>query len=253
MKRKFRKLFLLLLAFILSLSMGMVADAASVKISKKSITLLVSRSTTLTISGTKQKAKWSSSNKKVAKVSSKGKVTAVKAGKATIKAKIGKKTYSCKVTVKAGLSETKVTLDKGKTKTLKLYGGKIKSVSTSNKKVATISKSGKITAKGKGTCTLTIKDKNGKKYTCKVTVCQKVTKVKLNKTSASLDTGNNLTLKATATPTNANNRKVKWTSSNTKVAKVSSSGVVTAVAPGTAVIKATAADGSKKVQAVVSR
>ena len=43
--------------------------------------------------------KWTSSDKKVAKVSSKGVVTGVKKGKATVTAKLGKKKYSCKVTV----------------------------------------------------------------------------------------------------------------------------------------------------------
>ncbi len=48
----------------------------------------------------KGKVKWSSSNKKVAKVNSKGKVTAKKKGTAKISAKVGGKTYKCKITVK---------------------------------------------------------------------------------------------------------------------------------------------------------
>lgn len=59
-------------------------------------------STTLKISGTKSKVKWTSSKKSVATVNSKGKVTAKKAGTVTITCK-GKngKTYKCKITVKA--------------------------------------------------------------------------------------------------------------------------------------------------------
>lgn len=72
----------------------------------------------------------------------------------------------------------------------------------------------------------------------------KVAKIKLNKTKASVAKGDTLQLKATATPTNASNAAVKWTSSNTKVAKVSSKGKVTGVKPGTATITATAQDGS---------
>ena len=41
---------------------------------------------------------------------------------------------------------------------------------SSNKKVATVNKNGKVTAKKKGTATITVKTANGKKYSCKVTV-----------------------------------------------------------------------------------
>ena len=63
---------------------------------------------------------------------------------------------------------TKLTLYVGNTKTVKPTT--IKSVKSSNKKVATVAKSGKITAKKKGTATITITGKNKKKYTYKVTV-----------------------------------------------------------------------------------
>ena len=75
---------------------------------------------------------------------------------------------------------------------------------------------------------------------------KKVSSVSLNKTSATVKQGKNLTLKATVSPADATNRALKWTSSNTKVATVNSSGKVTAKNGGTAVIKATAKDGSGK-------
>ena len=69
----------------------------------------------------------------------------------------------------AKLSKSKVTLEVGDSKKIKVKGTKTKVVwSTSDKKVATV-KSGKITAKGEGTCEITAKV--GKKtLTCKVTV-----------------------------------------------------------------------------------
>ena len=75
---------------------------------------------------------------------------------------------------------------------------------------------------------------------------KKVSSVSLNKTSATVRQGKTLTLKATVSPADASNRALKWTSSNTKVATVNSSGKVTAKNGGTAVIKATAKDGSGK-------
>ena len=69
------------------------------------------------------------------------------------------------------------------------------------------------------------------------------TGVELNKTSTSIGVGNTETLTPTFTPTNASNRNIAWTSSNTSVATVAN-GVVTAVAEGSATITATTEDGS---------
>jgi len=55
--------------------------------------------------------------------------------------------------------------------------------------------------------------------------------------------GNTLQLTANITPTNATNRTVNWTSSNTGVATVSSNGLVEARSAGTAIIRATADRG----------
>lgn len=247
MKKLRKRLMVLFVSLLLVIGMSTSASAATkVKISQKSATVFVSKSVALKITGTKTKPKWSSSNSKVAKVNSKGKVTGVAAGKATIKAKVGKKTYSCKVTVKQGLSLTKLSLDKGKKTTLKLYGTKVKSVSSSKKTVATIDKKLRITAKKKGSCTLTVKATNGKTYKCKVTVVQKVTGVTLNLQSLSMKTGEKQSLTAAVSPSDANNKAVTWATSNAAVAIVDQSGNVTAAGPGSAFITATAGDGSGK-------
>nr|DAF84457.1 MAG TPA: tail tube protein [Caudoviricetes sp.] len=82
-----------------------VAQAATVKLSKKSVTLDVGKIQKLKVSGTKAKVKWSSTDASVAKVSQSGVVTAVSSGSTTIKAKIGKKTLSCKITVKEKINK----------------------------------------------------------------------------------------------------------------------------------------------------
>ena len=97
MKKNSIRSFLVL--FVLIFSFSMPANAARVKLNKKSLSLTVGKTYKLKVKGTKKKVKWNSSNKKVVTVSKKGKVTAKKAGKATITAKIGKKKYKCKVTV----------------------------------------------------------------------------------------------------------------------------------------------------------
>ena len=76
-------------------------DAASIRLSKKSVTLQVGKTVTLKVKGTKKKVVWTSSNKKIVTVSKKGKVKAKKKGTAYIIAKVGKKKLKCKVRVKA--------------------------------------------------------------------------------------------------------------------------------------------------------
>lgn len=64
--------------------------------------------------------------------------------------------------------------------------------------------------------------------------------IKLNKTKATLNKGDKITLKATVTPSNATDKKVKFTSSDKKVATVNAKGVVTAKKKGKATITAKA-------------
>lgn len=80
------------------------------------------------------------------------------------------------------------------------------------------------------------------------TVSQKVNviKVALNYSQITVTKGKSKTLKATVTPTNAANKKLKWTTSNKKIATVTSKGKVTGKKAGTAKITVTAQDGSKK-------
>ncbi len=148
------------------------------------------------------------------------------------------------------LSAKKVSLFPGDTYrlsvTLTPAGSKGKVTwSSSDKKVVTVSAAGVLKAKSEGSATVTARLQSGKKVTCKVTVKGRpATKVKLNKTKATLKKGKTLTLKATLTPRNAS-KKITWSSSNKKVAKVNKNGKVTAVKKGTAVITAKAASGKK--------
>jgi len=260
-----------------TVSVGMTSVAASkkkvkkIKLNKTSITIYVGetyklKATVSPSNASNKKVTWSSSNKKVATVSSSGKITAKKAGTATItvKAKDGSgKKATCKVTVKKPtkvskikLSKTSVKLTVGNTTTVKATVSPSKATnksvswSSSNKSVATVSSKGKITAKKAGTATITCKakDGSGKKAKVKVTVTKKktvkVTSVDLDRNSMSLTPGKTYTLSYDISPSNATNKDVTWKSSDTDVATVTSSGKVTAVSVGSAVITATAKDGS---------
>ena len=121
--------------------------------------------------------------------------------------------------------------------------------SSNNTSVATVGSDGTVTAKAAGTATITCTtSEGGKKATCTVTVkaaTVSVTGVSLDKTSLSLEEGKNVTLTASISPSNATNKAVSWSSNNTSVAIVSSSGVVTAKSAGTAAITVTTNDGGK--------
>ncbi|MBQ6844006.1 MAG: type I pullulanase [Agathobacter sp.] len=236
-------------------------DVTNVTLNKSKANLGVGKKLTLkaTVSpsdASNQKLTWSSSDSKIAKVDKNGKVTGVKAGTATITVKTanGKKA-TCKVTVvKATLNATSIPLQiKKSTTALKvtstLKGDKVKSWKSSNKNVATVNKtSGKITAgKKTGTATITVTMKSGATATCKVTVQKgKVTTKKLviDQKKVTLQKGKKVTLTVTRNPITAT-EKITWSSSNKKVATVTSKGVVTGKKAGTATITAKTSNGKK--------
>ena len=161
------------------------------------------------------------------------------------------------------LSQSTLSMKKGETAALTVTitpenaTDKAVDWTSSDTKIATVDSTGKVTAVSAGTAsiTCTAKDGSDKKATCEVTVTDpippkpsvvKVTKITLNKTTASVGKGKTMQLTATVTPTNATNKAVTWKSSNTKIATVSSTGKVTAKAAGTVTITCTAKDGSGK-------
>ncbi len=199
-----------------------------------------------------QTISWFSSNSNVATVAD-GIVTANGSGSATITAQTANGlTATCKVTVtnpvvKVTLNKTVLSLAKGNSATLTATitpadaDQRTVNWTSSNTTVATVS-GGKVTARNAGTATITAKTANGKYAACKVTVTVPVTNVSFNITSATLGKGETLTLKATVTPSDAGNKTVTWTSSNTTVATVSG-GKITAKNTGTATITAKSSNG----------
>lgn len=70
-----------------------------------------------------------------------------------------------------------------------------------------------------------------------------VTGIELNMVTGELEVGNELTLQAIISPTNATNKNILWSTSNSAIASVSTNGVITAIAEGEATIIATTEDG----------
>ena len=80
----------------------------------------------------------------------------------------------------------------------------------------------------------------------------RVKSVSLNSSSVKLNKGKTYQLSASILPANASNKKMTWSSSDTKVATVSSTGKVTAVAGGTATVTVKTADGGYKASCKVT-
>ncbi|MEY8515807.1 Ig-like domain-containing protein [Lachnospiraceae bacterium 29-84] len=229
-----------------------VVAVTGITLNKSALTLETGKSATLTATvapsnATNKTVTWKSSNPSIATVVN-GKVTAgKKTGTATITATAGAKSASCKVTVKAArvavksvkLNKTRLTLGKGEKFTLKAT---VSPKNATNKKVtwkvskskAISLKNGKITAKAKGSATITA-TVDGKKATCKVTVKPAPKKITLNQKSKTLRKGKTFQIKTKLTKGSASNT-ITYKSSNKKVATVSSSGKVKAVKKGTATI-----------------
>ncbi len=152
------------------------------------------------------------------------------------------------------LNVTKKTMKVGQTTTLKVKkvspsnASKSVKYSTSKKSVATVDSKGKIKAKAAGTATITVTSKSNSKVkaTCKVTVKQPVKKIQISKNVLAVQKGKTVNIKATVKPKNASNKKLKYKTSNKKIATVNSKGKVKGIKNGTVTITVTAADGSKK-------
>ena len=218
--------------------------------SKEACTITSSNTTAVSITGDKIKA------------GTKGQMATLtlKAGTTTKTIKVYTTDETGKIPTQAVvLNKTFVTLNPGKTEQLKItylpdYAtasiGTVKWTS-SNGAVVTVDAAGKLTAKAAGKAIITAITSDGNVMYCIVTVENiKVSKITITTTTSNkIATGKKVTLKAAVTPSNAYNKGVTWKSSNTKVATVSSSGVVTTkkkMGGKTVTITATAKDGSGK-------
>ena len=131
------------------------------------------------------------------------------------------------------INKTNVTICTGQTMQLKMDGTKAKPKWSSNSRNAIVDNAGKVTAKARGTATITAKI--GKRsYRCLVTV----EAPRISSSNISLYKGKTAQLKMLNTK-----QKYRWSSSNTKVATVSSTGKISGKSAGTAYVSARSASG----------
>ena len=174
---------------------------------------------------------WKSSNTKVATVTSSGKVTAVNSGTADITGTTSNgKTAKCSVTVygsptSLSLSSSQMSLGLNETTKLTAKVGpqyaKDKSVKwrTSNSKVLTVDQKGNVKAKGKGTAWITARTVNGIEKSCKITVKNAPSSVKLPNAVLTLGVGETYKLGAII-PDNSAAASRTFRTSNSSVVKM---------------------------------
>lgn len=207
---------------------------------------------------------WESADTKVVSVASDGTVTAIGPGTTTVTAitNDGSFTSNCVVSVKSPAQH--VSLDKTSLKLLEGESGKLTAtvypLNSTQKTltwvsdqpdVASVDNEGNVTARKAGTATVTVKVAEKVTAVCKVTVISRVTGISMSETTVELKPGETHQLKATVLPQNASNAEVTWYSDKESVAKVSQSGLVSAVSTGEATIHVVTSDGGKMATCLV--
>ena len=254
------------------------APVASVAETPDSATIIIGGSVQLSASAldssgnvlTGRTITWSAADSTIASVSASGLVKGVAAGLTQVYATSEGKRDSSTITVSeappasVAVTPSSVSLVVGASKqasaTVRDANGNVLTGQTVTWKssatgVATVSSGGMIQAVAVGSATVTATS-GGKSGTAAITVTQvPVATVSLSPTSATLSVGGTQQLTATLKDS-ANNvlsgRTITWQSSATSVATVSSSGVVTALAAGSAVVKATSESKSATASITVS-
>ena len=213
------------------------------------------KATVAPANATNKNVTWKSSAPSVATVDARGNVKGIRKGTATITVTSSgnpNAKATCTVTVsEVTLNKTSLTLGVGKSSTalraaVSTGADAVASWKTSNVNVVKVdSRTGKLTAGTRtGTATVTVTTKAGATATCKVTVKYVTTKLTMSSKKLELVKGKSATLKVKRTPGKAT-EKIRWSSSNVKVATVSQKGKVTAKKAGTVTITAKASNGVK--------
>ncbi len=256
---------------------------SSVAVSPTSASLYAGNTQQLTATispanATNKNVTWSSNNTAIATVNSSGLVTAVSAGTATITATTqdGNKTASATITVNPNTNFTVYFYKPSNWGTgIKIYYWNTLPTGV----LATVNWTGvNMTDAGNGWYSYTFtnvtstnlifndgtnqtadlsRDKNGwymnsAWYDSNPGTGIAVASVSLSPTTASLNVGGTQQLTPTILPANATNKSVTYSSNNTAVATVNASGLITAVANGTATITVATVDGNKTSTCLVS-
>lgn len=208
---------------------------------------------------------WTSTNPSVASVDNGGVVSARSTGTAVIIAKTTDGGYLATSTIKVSRTATAVKLDVTQlvmnvgdyyyletTLTPADATETTLSWETTDSKVLTVSKTGKVVAKAAGTAVIMVKTKSGSVGYCTVTVLQPVTNIQISSKKETITVDQEIELKVTVTPANADDQDLIWESSDSSVATVNQRGEVLGIQEGIAMISVTSNDGNFKDFCIVT-
>jgi len=242
-------------------------EAKGLKLNKNEVTLKNGETETLTYTfnpenTTVKEISWSSSNPSIVNVSN-GVLTAKGIGEAVITATVRNTSIKdiCKVIVNPvkleglELEEKEKTLMKGDFVILSPVftpenaSNRNIQWTSSNSQVATVNGEGEIQAISVGDCLITGVSEDGSfEVSCKLTVVPKALEgISFETTIDKIEVGGQVQFKVKFTPEDAENKNIKWYSSNSSIASVSQEGIVTGNAIGTTTITAISDDGSYKI------
>ncbi len=259
---------------------------SSISLSKSSETISVGSTSKIIVNiepsnASNKTAYYTSSNSSIATVDSAGNIKGIKLGTAYISVNVENKTELYKVTVDNNTNNNNdnysynnqtvklnsiaipntLTVQEGNTGKLNVTYSPSNATNkkitwkSSNTGIVTVDGSGNVKGIKVGTATITATSSDGNHVaTSKITVTavDKTLKgISLNKKELTLEIGNEETLSVNYNPSNAENKKVTWTSSNETIAIVDN-GKVKAIKPGTAEIKAISEEGKKEATCKVT-
>ena len=209
---------------------------------------------------------WSSSDQSVASVDDNGMVSLIKAGSATITASAADGSgvsATCSISVlKREVLVSSISLNpsaaEGKegeqiqinaTVLPEDATNKVLVWSSSDQSVASVDDNGMVSLIKAGSATITASaaDGSGVSATCSISVLKRevlVSSISLNPSAAEGKEGEQIQINATVLPEDATNKALAWSSSDKSVATVDETGLISLPQKGTAVITASATDGS---------
>ena len=235
---------------------------SNLTLNKSSLSLLVGNSFKLVAS--KPDINWSSENSGIASVDNEGNVTGITVGttKIIVKTDDNLNTATCTVDVTSNtVAVTGVTLNMSSAQivvdgtvdldeTITPSNATNPSVtwSSNSPSTASVDNNGVVTGKEIGSTTIKVTTVDGSKTaTCGITVKPKpvpVTGITLNRTNINIYPGLGVKLNYEISPGNATNKNVTWSTSDSNIAEVTSTGIVTGKKTGEVEITITTEDGN---------
>lgn len=240
------------------------STAEGLQLSDSSISLEVGNkyklNYTLTPEGAKSDVTFRSLDEKIATVDQDGTVHGVAGGSTVVYAVTGEgSVQTCNVKIIQGITSMKADKEELEMSVGEVYQSEITwepqtatetnlTWTSKNTKVVTVDNKGLITAKSAGDAYIVVSARPTATTSCEpvfihVTVKTPLESIALVPTSKTITVGTSFDLTVTYKPENATNKKVTFTSSDTKIAKVDEKGKVTGVAGGMVMITCKAEDG----------